>query len=68
MQHFSQFRLGTHNLMVGFVASQGLCTHCGGIVVANELHMMHACLVLQPLRQQYAAVFTSNTDPVTLTL
>ena len=37
-------------------------THCGGTAVADELHMVHECPVLQPLRLQYAALFTPDTD------
>ena len=68
---FLQFRLGSHNLpiVVGrfsgdqHVARAGrVCTHCGGIPVADELHMIHECPVLQPLRLQYAALFTPDTD------
>ena len=33
-----------------------------GIAVADEIRMLHECPVLQPLRQQFAALFTSNTD------
>ena len=36
--------------------------HCGGIDVADELHMIHECPVLQPLRLQYAALFTPDTN------
>ena len=31
-------------------------------VVADELHMIYECPVLQPLRLQYAALFTPDTD------
>ena len=71
MQRFLQFRLGSHNLPIvagGFSGDQHVartdrvCTHCGGTVVADELHMIHECPVLQPLRLQYAALFTPDTD------
>jgi len=39
-----------------------VCSHCGGHAVADELHMVHECSALQPLRQQYAALFTADTD------
>ena len=39
-----------------------VCTHCGGTAVADELHMIHECPVLQPFRLQYAALFTPDTD------
>ena len=32
MQNFSQFRLDSHNLMVGFVASQGLTGYAHTVV------------------------------------
>ena len=38
------------------------CTHCGGVVVADELHMTHECPVVQPFRLQYAALFTPDTN------
>ena len=37
-------------------------THCGGIAVADALHMIHECPVLQPLRLQYAALFTPDNN------
>ena len=49
----------------GIARADGVCRHCGvprGIAVADELHMVHKCPVVQPLRQQYAALSTSNTD------
>ncbi len=39
-------------------------SHCGGHAVADELHMVHEFSALQPLRQQYAALFTADTDTV----
>ena len=54
-------------LLVAFLGTnmlQGLTgyVHCGGVVVADELHMIHECPVLQPLRLQYAALFTPDTN------
>ena len=71
MQRFLQFRLGSHNLPVVAGRFSGdqhvartdrVCTHCGGTAVADELHMILECPVLQPLRLQYAALFTPDTD------
>ena len=71
MQRFLQFRLGSHNLPIvagRFSGDQHVaradraCTHCGGVVVADELHMIHECPVLQPLRLQYAALYTPDTN------
>lgn len=71
MQRFLQFRLGSHSLPIvagRFAGGQHVartdrvCTHCGGVAVADELHMIHECPVLQPLRQRYAALFSTNTD------
>ena len=32
------------------------------LLLPNELHMIDECPVLQPLRQQYAALFSTTTD------
>ena len=53
-------------LLVSFPGEQHVAragrvyTHCGGIAVANDFYIIHECPVLQPLRQQYAALFTSR--------
>ena len=39
-----------------------MCSPCGGHTIADELHMIHECSALQPLRQQYATLFTADTD------
>ena len=77
MQRFLQFRLGSHNLPIVASRFSGdqhvaradrVCTHCGGIAdnnVADELHMIHEFIrmpFLQPLRLQYAALFTPDTN------
>ena len=59
---------GFHNLPVVTGQCSGVaragraynCAHCDGIVVAGELHMINDCPLI--IRQQYAALFTSNTD------
>ena len=65
MQRFLQFRLASHKLpiVVGRFAggqhvarANRVCTHCGGVAVADE------CPALHPLRQQYASLFSTNTD------
>ena len=38
--------------------------HCGGVAVVDESHMVHESPVLQPLRQQFAALSASNTDTI----
>ena len=38
------------------------CTHCGDVAVADEMHMIFECLALHALRQQYAPLFSTNTD------
>ena len=45
-----------------FVIVDRVCTHYGGIAVADELHMIHECPVLQPLMLEYAALFTPDTN------
>ena len=77
MQCFLQLRLASHecdhNLPVVAGRFSGdqhvartdrVCTHCGGIAVADELHMIHEveCPVPMPLRLQYAALFTPDTN------
>ena len=71
MQRFLQFRLGSHALpiVIGrFAGGQHvdragrICSHCGPGSLADELHVVHECPLLQPLRQQYAALFTPETD------
>ena len=58
MQRFLQFRLGFHNLPIvagQFSGDQHVarvdwaCTHCAGVAVVHELHMINECPVLQPL-------------------
>ncbi len=71
MQRFLQFRLASHSLPIVTGRLSGgqhvnradrVCSHCGGHAVADELHMVRECAALQPLRQQYAALFTADTD------
>ena len=75
MQRFLQFRLASHSLPIVTGRFSGgqhvnradrVCSHCGGHAVADEVHMVHECSALQPLRQQYAAVlnFTADTDNI----
>ena len=74
MQRLLQFRLGSHNLPVvaaagrfcGIARADRVCTHYGGIAVADELQMIYEFPVFQPLKQQYAALFTSNMCTLTL--
>ena len=73
MQRFLQFRLGSHNLPIVAGRFSGdqhvarLTVYAHTVVftaVADELHMIHECPVLQLLRLQYAAfkLFTPDTD------
>ena len=71
MQQFLQLRLASHNLPIVAGRFSGdqhvaktdrVCTHCGGIAVAEELHMIYECPVRQPLRLQYAALSTLDTN------
>ncbi len=73
VQRFLQFRLASHKLpiVVGrFVGGQHVaranrvCTHCGGMVVADELHVIFDCPAREPLRQQHAPLFSTNTNTV----
>ena len=64
MQCLLQFKLGSHDLHIvagrfcDIARAHRVCTHCGGIAVAGHLHTVHECPFLQPLWQQYAALFT----------
>ncbi len=71
MQRLWQFRLASHSLPIVTGNLSGgqhvdrtdrVCSHCGAHALANELHMVRECSALQPLRQQYAALFTAQTD------
>ena len=72
MQQFLQFRLGSHQLPIvlsGFAGGQHvatanrICTHCGDLPVADELHMIFECPALQAVRQQYALCFPQTPTP-----
>ena len=39
-----------------------ICSHCGPGTLADELHVVHECRLLQPLRQCYVDLFTPETD------
>ena len=71
MQRFLQFRLGSHRLLIvvgRFAGGQHVaradrvCTHCDGVAVADELHLISECPAVHPLRQQYAPLLSMNTD------
>ena len=70
MQQFLQFRLSSHSLPIvtGRFAGQsvpraeGVCSHCADRSVADEMHVIFECHALQPVRQQYAPLFSSDTN------
>ena len=71
MQRFLQFRLGSHQLPIvlgRFAGGQHVaranrvCTHCGSVAVADELHMIFECPALQAVRQRYAPLFSTDTN------
>ena len=71
MQRFLQFRLAAHGLPIvtgRFPGGQHVdrarrvCVHCGGLSAGDELHMVYECPALQPLRQRYAPLFSTQTD------
>ncbi len=70
MQRFLQFGLSSHSLPIatGRFAGQHVakadrvCSHCATRSVANEMHVVFECHALRSLRQQYAALFTPDTD------
>ena len=70
MQRFLQFRLSSHSLPIAVGRFAGghhvaradrICSHCGPGSLADELHLVHECPVLQPLRLRYAGLFTPDT-------
>ncbi len=69
MQRFLHFRLASHSLPIvtgrfgqHVNRRDRVCVHCSGHAIADELHMVHECSALQPLRQRYATLFTNDTD------
>ena len=70
MQRFLQFRLSSHSLPIvtGRFAGQHvpradrLCSHCADGSVADEMHVIFECHALQPVRQQYATLFSPDTN------
>ena len=70
MQRLLQFRSSSHSLPIaaGRFAGQHVpradrvCCHCAGRCVADEMHVIFECHALQPLRQQYAPLFSSDTN------
>jgi len=71
MQRFLQLRLGSHQLpiVVGHFAgtqhvarASRICTHCGSVAVAYAMHIILECPALHTLRQQYAPLFSTDTD------
>ncbi len=76
MQRFLQFRLDSHQLPIvlgRFAGGQRVarasrvCTHCGSVAVnicnvADEMHMVFECPALQAVRQQYAPLFSKDTN------
>ena len=71
MHRFLQFRLGSHQLPIvlgRFAGGQHVaranrvCTHCGSVAVADELHMIFECPALQAVRQRYASLFSTDTN------
>ena len=54
MQQVLQFKLGPHNLLIvagrfswdqhnTSVRADRVCTHCGGVALADELHTIYEC-------------------------
>ena len=44
------------------VRADRVCSHCADESVADEVHVVCECHALPPLRQQFAAVFSSDND------
>ena len=56
-QLFSAILLGASRL-----PEPRVCTQCGSVAVADELHMIFECPALQAVRQQYAPLFSTDTN------
>ena len=70
-RRFLQFRLGSHSLPIAtgrfagghhLARSGRVCSHCDGVSVADELHMVFECPALALIREKYAGLFTPATD------
>ena len=71
MRRFLQFRLGSHSLPIAtgrfaggrhLARADRVCPHCDGVSIADELHLVFECPALASVRQQYAQLFTADTD------
>ena len=65
MKQCLRLRLGCHDLPMAvgrrtnIDRADRVCPHCAGCV-GDELHMVYECPYLQPLRLQYAHLFTTD--------
>ncbi len=66
-----RLRLGSHQLPIVLGRSAGgqhvaranrICTHCDSVASADEMHMISECPALCTLRQQYAYLFSMDTN------
>ena len=67
MQRFLQFTLSStancsQTFGWGSACCPRVCTHCGSVAVADELHMSFEFPALQAVRQQYAPLFSMDTN------
>ena len=69
MQHFLQFASHSLPIVTGWFAgrhhlarSDRVCSHCDGVSVADEIHVVFECPALTLVRQKYAELFTPATD------
>ena len=54
---FGRFAGGQH-----VARASRICTHCGSVAVAYAMHIILECPALHTLRQQYAPLFSTDTD------
>jgi len=64
---FFRFRAGCSGLPIDtgrrlkVPRAQRVCVHCQSAAVCDELHLVFECPVLQPLREEFSALFTPST-------
>ena len=68
MRQLVRFRVGSHHLPIemgrhtGIPRQQRICTKCNIEAVCDEQHLVFECSAVEPLRQQYPDLFTTQTQ------
>jgi hypothetical protein len=69
-RQFMRFRSGCSDLPIDkgrhqspkIPRAQRVCVHCQSAAVCDEFHLIFECPYMQPLRDEYYALFTPNTN------